>query len=280
MYILALHDELIHLAAGRMMPGIAEKLTHSHQLEFWEYQKVNEVVIKSEKEKLEASRSITAAAAQVLLCSTGSSAHSGVHKIQRKTKLSLPGVYNFALFLVLGEEPLTSLRGVTKRAPGEEERQDFPRGRHSDFLSHQKPAAKHSRLGFKSARQDHIMTFMRPRDFSLDGPLSPLKKGRKITIALIKEAFLLLGQNSFSKELDLTIGPPGYGQGEEEPPVLWLSRKISQRGCHRNCTRGAAIHMIECTIQRREEGTDLESTLTISFREQIFHESPHGNCPQ
>lgn len=40
-----------------MMPGIAEKLTHSHQLEFWEYQKVNEVVIKSEKEKLEASRS-------------------------------------------------------------------------------------------------------------------------------------------------------------------------------------------------------------------------------
>ncbi|XP_078308993.1 uncharacterized protein LOC132683884 isoform X2 [Panthera onca] len=58
------------------------------------------------------------------------------------------------------------------------------------------------------------MTFMRPRDFSLDRPLSPLKKGRKITIALIKEAFLLLGQNSFSKELDLTIGPPGYGQGE------------------------------------------------------------------
>lgn len=30
------------------------------------------------------------------------------------------------------------------------------------------------------------MTFRRPRDFCLDGPLSPLKKGRKITIALIK----------------------------------------------------------------------------------------------
>lgn len=32
-----------------MMPGIAEKLTHSHQLEFWEYQKVNEVVISQRK---------------------------------------------------------------------------------------------------------------------------------------------------------------------------------------------------------------------------------------
>lgn len=38
-----------------MMPGIAEKLTHSHHLEFWEYQKVREGVIKSEREKLEAS---------------------------------------------------------------------------------------------------------------------------------------------------------------------------------------------------------------------------------
>lgn len=32
---------------------------------------------------------------------------------------------------------MTGLSGVTKRAPGDEERQDFPRGRDSDFLSHE-----------------------------------------------------------------------------------------------------------------------------------------------
>lgn len=61
-----------------MMPGIAEKLTHSHQLEFWEYQKVNEVVIKSEKEKLEASRS---SKTKGVLSSRNSSTHTASEKL-------------------------------------------------------------------------------------------------------------------------------------------------------------------------------------------------------
>lgn len=42
---------------------------------------------------------------------------------------------------------------------------------------------------------------------------------------------------------------------------------ISETGCHRNCARRAAMNRIECTIQRRAEGSDREATLSISFWE-------------
>lgn len=44
-------------------------------------------------------------------------------------------------------------------------------------------------------------------------------------------------------------------------------KNIPETGCHRNRARKAATNRIECILQSREEGNDLEATLSISFGE-------------